>query len=430
MASDVRLSAKDVIENILPDAEPRRIVMDRLLRSWKFASGIAPAAGSVTLREDGFRMNVGQVEALTFFDDTMRILLAASIEDRRLKSLPVSGTKYRSVRGPQCVFEGTAAEYQAVMPLIDPLHEEFIRGAATTINGVPRQGSPFVGHHSSELIGYAEECISTPTSRPVPALPFNIGSEYTRSDVFSILGIPDPRGGPWYTGYTSHGPDLFIFCGVGTTGRTGHDYNNHFLGDDLVWFAKGGTHLGQASIQQFLNPVGRVYVFYRENDRNPFTFAGVGSPVHVEDTTPVKIIWSLRSVNSNRQEHMLPEEVGDENELIIEGARKSVLVNIYERDPVARRKCIEHWGTNCGICDFDFATVYGDDLGKGFIHVHHLKPWTRAKLQPFDGLPKFWRKIGVGDERKRKLFIDISGREVFFIANDRAREFFDRLSKV
>jgi hypothetical protein len=55
--------------------------------------------------------------------------------------------------------------------------------------------------------------------------------------------------------------------------------------------------------------------------------------------------------------------------------------------------------------------------------------WTRAKLQPFDGLPKFWRKIGVGDERKRKLFVDISRREVLFIPNDRAREFFDRLSK-
>jgi 5-methylcytosine-specific restriction protein A len=319
-------------------------------------------------------MNVGQVEALTFFDGTIRILLAASIEDSRLKSVSVTETHYRSVRGPQCVFMGTLAEYRAAMQLIDPLHEDFIRDAATRINGSPRQGSPFVGHHSSELIKYAEACILTPISHPVPALPFNIGSEYRRSDVFSILGIPDPKGGSWYTGYASRGPDLFIFCGVGTTGRTGHDYNNHFLGDDLVWFAKGGTHLGQPSIQQFLNPVGRVYVFYREKDRDPFTFAGVGSPVRVEETTPVKIIWSLRSVNSNRQEYMLPEEVGDERGLITEGARKSVLVNIYERDPVARRKCIERWGTNCGVCDFDFGLIYGDDLGRGFIHVHHLKP--------------------------------------------------------
>jgi 5-methylcytosine-specific restriction enzyme A len=207
---------------------------------------------------------------------------------------------------------------------------------------------------------------SAPASRPVPALPFNIGDEYTRRDVFAILGILDHKGGPWFIGYTSHGPDWFIFCGVGTTGRTGHDHNNHFLGDDLVWFAKGRTRLPQSTIQQLLNPIGRVYVFYREDDRDPFIFAGAASPVHVEDTTPVKIIWSLRSVNSNRQEYVLPEEVGDEKELITEGARKSVLVNIYERDPVARRKCIKRWGTNCGICDFDFGLVYGDDLGKRF----------------------------------------------------------------
>jgi hypothetical protein len=332
MVSDVRLSPQDVIEAVLADAEPRRIVMDRLVRSWKFASGIAPAAASVTLREDGFRMNVGQVETLTFFDDTIRVLLAASIEDSRLKLVRVFETDYRSVRGPQCVFAGTVADYQAVMQLIDPLHDEFIRGAATTIDGTPRQGTPFVGHHSSELIAYAEEYLSVPASHRVRPLPFNIGSEYTRRDVFAVLGIPDHNGGPWFTGYTSHGPDLFIFCGVGTTGRTGHDYNNHFVGDDLVWFAKATTRLYQPMIQQLLNPVGRVYVFYREDDRDPFTFAGSAVPIHVEDTTPVKIIWSFRSVNSTRQDYVLPEEVGDDGQLITEGSRKSILVNIFERN--------------------------------------------------------------------------------------------------
>lgn len=55
-----------------------------------------------------------------------------------------------------------------------------------------------------------------------------------------------------------------------------------------------------------------------------------------------------------------------------EGSVKQVLVNFYERDPKARKKCLEHYGLNCIICGFNFAKTYGK-LGEGFIHVHHLR---------------------------------------------------------
>jgi 5-methylcytosine-specific restriction protein A len=51
--------------------------------------------------------------------------------------------------------------------------------------------------------------------------------------------------------------------------------------------------------------------------------------------------------------------------------KRSVQVNAYERDPQARQKCIDHYGTVCYVCTFDFRKVYGK-LGLGFIHVHHL----------------------------------------------------------
>ena len=66
------------------------------------------------------------------------------------------------------------------------------------------------------------------------------------------------------------------------------------------------------------------------------------------------------------------DEVEDER-LIREGARCQVTVNAYERDPSARRQCIEHHGTSCLICGFSFEAVYGE-LAQGFIHVHHLRP--------------------------------------------------------
>lgn len=204
--------------------------------------------------------------------------------------------------------------------------------------------------------------------------PFRVGSSYHRKDVFRIIGLAsEPTGGNWFTGYTAQEDDWFIFCGVGTKGRTGHDYGNHFDGDRLVWFAKTNTNLQQASIQKLIQPGGNVHVFFREEDRDPFTFAGLGQAVEVFDQTPVKIVWSFRG-GDWRLPTQLPEEIdADEVSTVLEGARRTVSVNVYERDPNARRKCIAKWGGKCCVCAFDFGEQYGE-LGEGFIHVHHLKP--------------------------------------------------------
>ena len=75
-----------------------------------------------------------------------------------------------------------------------------------------------------------------------------------------------------------------------------------------------------------------------------------------------------------------PATLGEitEAETYEEGAAQRVLVNRYERDPKARKKCIEHHGTRCAVCEFDFERRYGK-IGKGFIHVHHLRPLGRLK---------------------------------------------------
>ena len=59
--------------------------------------------------------------------------------------------------------------------------------------------------------------------------------------------------------------------------------------------------------------------------------------------------------------------------VIFEGALKVVRVNAYERNPVARRRCIEHHGATCAVCGFDFGSIYGP-IAEGVIHVHHLRP--------------------------------------------------------
>ncbi|MDM8521839.1 HNH endonuclease [Desulfococcaceae bacterium HSG8] len=67
-----------------------------------------------------------------------------------------------------------------------------------------------------------------------------------------------------------------------------------------------------------------------------------------------------------------PDEV-DSAQVFREGAVRRVSVNAYERDKEARQKCIDHYGSACSVCGFDFGKTFGE-RGKGFIHVHHLIP--------------------------------------------------------
>ena len=65
-------------------------------------------------------------------------------------------------------------------------------------------------------------------------------------------------------------------------------------------------------------------------------------------------------------------------EVYYEGSVTTVELDRYERNLEARKKCIESQGYQCKICGFDFEEVYGE-IGKGFIHVHHVIPISSDK---------------------------------------------------
>lgn len=201
--------------------------------------------------------------------------------------------------------------------------------------------------------------------------PFIVNGKYTKRDIYRVCRVPAAKQkGNWNTGYANYEGDWFIFCGVGAPGRTGHDYGNHFVGDDLVWFGKTGSHVRQQSIRSLLNPEGNVYVFYRKEDRDAFTFAGIAHAKSHRNSVPVEITWSF-SVPVVQRNDVLPEEV-ESPESYIEGATKKISVNIYERNPQARKACLAAYGHLCSVCGFNFEDQYGD-IGRGYIHVHHLK---------------------------------------------------------
>lgn len=69
----------------------------------------------------------------------------------------------------------------------------------------------------------------------------------------------------------------------------------------------------------------------------------------------------------------LQSTVPDGSDLLPEGSATTVRVNRYERNPIARMRCIEAYGSTCWVCDMDFGASYGE-LGAGFVEVHHRVP--------------------------------------------------------
>ncbi|NEW00551.1 DUF3427 domain-containing protein [Bacillus megaterium] len=211
-------------------------------------------------------------------------------------------------------------------------------------------------------------------------IPFLVGNTYSRKDIYRILEVPEEKqGGNWNTGYTTYKNDVFIFVNLNTSGRTGHDYDNKFIGHDLQWFSKKPHTLNSPTIQSMIKPQGDIYIFTRENNKDPnFYFQGRGKIKEYEDTRPVKIKWEFID-GYKVQSHNLAEEVTNPQKYH-EGSCKTISVNIYERNTKARQQCIDYYGVSCVVCSLNFFETYGH-IGKDFIHVHHLIPLHKIGIE-------------------------------------------------
>ncbi|WP_300586073.1 HNH endonuclease [Marivita sp.] len=81
---------------------------------------------------------------------------------------------------------------------------------------------------------------------------------------------------------------------------------------------------------------------------------------------------------------------GDETfESLTEGRRLLISVSFVERNRLARKICLDRHGFCCSVCDFNFEQMYGE-IGKDFIHVHHLHPMAETTgvrdVNPVDDL--------------------------------------------
>ncbi|WP_096187283.1 DUF3427 domain-containing protein [Evansella halocellulosilytica] len=122
-----------------------------------------------------------------------------------------------------------------------------------------------------------------------------IGMTYKRKDIYKLFKVPiEQQNGNWNTGYNRFHDDWFIFANINTSGRTGHDYKNRLLGNKFEWFGKNGSKLNHSSIQSLINPVGKIYILIRRDNKNPyFTYIGNGEVKEVYDESPVRLIWNI-----------------------------------------------------------------------------------------------------------------------------------------
>lgn len=145
------------------------------------------------------------------------------------------------------------------------------------------------------------------------------------------------------------------------------------------------------------NPL--FFMYKKEKNRKNYRVVGEGYPY----TGPVywrprgseeKIIGECINGNrkllpSSRDVQIYPDELPDDSREYREGKKKFVSINIYERNPLAREKCIQHYGAKCHVCGFDFGEVYGADC-EGMIHVHHLRKISDCgeeyKVDPIEDL--------------------------------------------
>lgn len=96
-----------------------------------------------------------------------------------------------------------------------------------------------------------------------------------------------------------------------------------------------------------------------------------GMTIPPDEAAMLETLWAAHLAKIGLSPLTFSEEIPTP-ERYWEGALRRIAVNAYERDPRARQACLQHHGSSCSVCGFDFESTYGE-IGKGFIHVHHLR---------------------------------------------------------
>lgn len=115
-----------------------------------------------------------------------------------------------------------------------------------------------------------------------------------------------------------------------------------------------------------------VLVTWEELHQPPFSSfrwgvqaSGISIPAPVAEA--LEVLWQSRSASAPSTPS------ASISTTLPEGSKRKVIVNAYERNPLARAACIAHHGHRCQVCSVDLGERFGE-VADGFIHVHHIVP--------------------------------------------------------
>jgi 5-methylcytosine-specific restriction protein A len=160
-------------------------------------------------------------------------------------------------------------------------------------------------------------------------------------------------------------------------------YQDHFEGDRLHMEGE----MNHANDKRLVNAAGagdEIHLFYRERHHSDFTYfghvtlaehsVGQGAKSHfVFDTTRSDAVAESALATEELAHGHGEAFLGDP-----EGRRRYKLHVTYERSPRNRAEAIRIHGTTCHCCEFDFNRVYGPELARDYIEIHHIKSITET----------------------------------------------------
>lgn len=106
-------------------------------------------------------------------------------------------------------------------------------------------------------------------------------------------------------------------------------------------------------------------------EKQQWTPQSSGISIKSELVEELEAVWFDFLTTQNIRLNPYAPTDSEENKTYTEGTASQITQTRYERNPYARVACIKHYGYSCSVCEFDFEKRFGE-LGKNFIHVHHL----------------------------------------------------------
>ena len=105
-----------------------------------------------------------------------------------------------------------------------------------------------------------------------------------------------------------------------------------------------------------------------------------GISIRPEFVDELEAVWfDFLTTQKIRRNPFTPTDI-EEQSIYTEGTPTQVTLTKYERNPFARKACIAHYGLFCSVCTLNFEQTYGE-IGKNFIHVHHLTQIAKVGKQ-------------------------------------------------